>query len=124
MEKYKKYFENILSKSWLGQKSSGQNISHILISAVYAEIEVVEKSILLGKAENFYFLIEYFSVDNYNYSNILLNDNFEILLNSYKEKDKLLNGITPTEYLEVLTMKNSLENSLIKKERTIKSFKL
>jgi hypothetical protein len=124
MEEYEKYFKNIISKSWLGQKKLTNKITSSIVKEIYVEEPYKDKFILLGKSDEYFFILEYFPSEDFSYSNILLNTQFNDLLELYKDKDCLLKGNTPDDFLKTVVLKKKLEQSLSIKTKTTKTFKI
>lgn len=124
MEEYEKYFENIISRSWLGQKKLTNKINSSIVKEIYVEENYKDKCILLGKSEDYFFILEYFPSEDFSYSNILLNTHFGELLEVYKDKEFLLKGLEPEEFLKKIVLRKKLEKSLTIKSNTIKPFKI
>lgn len=124
MEEYEKYFKNIISKSWLGQKKLTNKITSSIVKEIYVEEPYKDKFIVLGKSDEYFFILEYFPSEDFSYSNILLNTQFNDLLELYKDKDCLLKGNTPDDFLKTVVLKKKLEQSLSIKTKTTKTFKI
>lgn len=125
MEEYEKYFKNIISKSWLGQKKLTNKIASSIVKEIYIEESYKDKFILLGKSEEYFFILEYFPSEDFSYSNILLNTQFNDLSELYKDKECLLKGNTPEDFLKTVVLKKKLEKSLSTAlTKTTKTFKI
>lgn len=94
MYQNEEYFNNILSRSWLGQKKdkTSTSIEKSHITDIYLDVVGQDKLIIVGKTEIFFFILEGYESEGYCYSNVLFNDNFFDLISSYKNRDSITCG--------------------------------
>lgn len=111
---YSEYFQNILSRSWIGQRreSSPKTIEQSNITNLYLDIVQNDKVILIGKTEKFYFILECFNSDGYLYSNGLFNDNLASLVSGYKNRDTITGGKDIESFVSSLMLQDELGKEL------------
>lgn len=126
MDDYQKYFENILSRTWLGQKTNlkSSSIEKTKIEELFFEKVFSDKIVIIGKTEKFNFILECFDSDGFIYSNGLFNEDLVDLLNGYKDKENLFSGVSVEKFVEIIKLQKKLENNLssegIKKVKRVK----
>lgn len=126
MDNYQKYFENILSRTWLGQKTNlkSSSIEKAKIEELFFEKVFADKIVIIGKTEKFNFILECFDSDGFIYSNGLFNEDLVDLLNGYKDKENLFSGVSVEKFVEIIKLQKKLENILsteeIKKVKRVK----
>jgi uncharacterized protein YrrD len=111
---YSEYFQNILSRSWIGarRESSPKTIEQSNITNLYLDIAQNDKVILIGKTEKFYFILECFNSDGYLYSNGLFNDNLASLVSGYKNKETITGGKDIESFVYSLMLQDELSKEL------------
>jgi hypothetical protein len=115
---YDDYFDNVLSRSWIGEQQS-RTSSHIELSSItdiYLVISNKNKIIILGKTEKFYFILEGFDSDNFKYANGLYNSNIVSLINGYKNRDSFTNGVPTQDFVDKMLLHDKLQNRLPEKQ--------
>lgn len=126
MHEYQSYFENLLSRSWLGAKKLDKDVSlaKTTIEEVYFELGVKDKLIILGKTEKYFFILEGLNSDGFYYSNGLFNDDMKSLINAYGDKQLMLQGASVEEFVSSIVLFCKLERDLpterIEKVRKLK----
>lgn len=126
MHQYQDYFENLLSRTWLGEQKLEKNFSlaKTNIQEVYFELGVKDKLIILGKTEKYFFILEGLNNDGFYYSNGLFNDNMTHLINAYRDKDLMLQGASVEHFVDSIVLYSKLEKDLpterIEKVRKLK----
>jgi hypothetical protein len=111
---YSDYFQNILSRSWMGKKSetSPNTIEQSNITNLYLDIVQKDKVILIGKTEKFYFILECFNSDGFLYSNGLFNDNLVSLISGYKNRETISGGKDIEAFASSLMLQDELSKEL------------
>lgn len=81
------YFENIVSKVWVGQKTqSNFNMMSSEIKDIFLHLSFSEKEIFIGKTENFYFIVDGINEDGFLYGILFLNTDLKQLILGYKDR--------------------------------------
>jgi uncharacterized protein YrrD len=114
MDAYSEYFNNIVSRSWLGQKRNKtvSSIEQSLITDIYLEATDTDKVIIFGKTEKFYFIVEGFDSEGYCYGNGLFNDNMVDLISAYKNRDSITGGKDIEMFVATILLKTQLDKDL------------
>lgn len=125
MKELQEYFDNIVSRTWLGKKSEKVTvIEHGMVTDIYFQMNLEDRILIIGKTDKFYFILECFQSNDYKYSNALLNNHLIDLLNSYKKRDLLTQGSTVESFVDAFLMKHQLSKELKEKPIQKSSFKI
>ncbi len=88
MEQYYTFFLNISSRKWLGTNNEKTTtIEESKVTDIYFETLDTDCIILLGKTENFYFVLECFDSEGYEHSKVFYNGDLVELLQEYQRVD-------------------------------------
>jgi hypothetical protein len=125
MKELQEYFDNIVSRTWLGKKSEKVTIiEHSMVDDIYFQTNLEDRILIIGKTDKFYFILECFHSNDYKYSNALFNNHLIDLLNSYKKRDLLTQGSTVESFVDAFLMKHQLSKELKEKPIQKSSFKI
>lgn len=126
IELYKKYFDNVLSKIWIGTKEIGVTpvFDKSFVEDIYYQAQLPHL-VLIGKTEKFFFILECFEENDFHYANCLFNNDLNKLIEGYFLKAKILQGLSIASFTQKIMFNHHLENNLsVKKESTPKKFKI
>ena len=124
-EDYHKFFENVLTRTWLGDNPPVKNLESSLVEKIYISKTAKSCEILLGKSEHFYFLVEYFDQDGFTYSNGLFNNELENLINSYLNRETFLQGSSTQDFIKTILFEKEVRDLLKTNEsRPVKRLKI
>lgn len=125
MEQFQEYFDNVVSRTWLGKKSEKvTRIEQSMVTDIYLNTISDDAVLIIGKTDKFYFILECFDSEGYKYANALFNDNLIDLLNTYKKRDLLTQGNPVEEFVEVFLLKHKLSKELKEKPVQKRTFKI
>lgn len=108
------YFENIVSRTWLGQENKNQyaNLAPGEIEEVMYEKAMPDKVVILGRTAQYYFLIEGFNSDGFLYGNALLNTNLKTLIGAYKDRLAVTGVESVDDFVDKVLLHTKLEKVL------------
>lgn len=120
-----KYFENIVSKIWIGLKSqSNFNMAPSEIKDIFLELSTPEKNIFLGKTEQFYFIVDGIEEDGFHYGILFLNTNLKNLILGYKDRQVFNADNDIDTFVNNLELHYRLSKNLVQKNAKIKTLKI
>jgi hypothetical protein len=121
MELYYTFFLNILSKKWLGEnQQKTYDNKETKVTHIYFETLAKDCIVLLGKTENFYFILEAHESEGYDYSYVFYNENLMELLKSYKKADMTSQSSSIQQILKDPTLTNKQLDCQFKITKTLK----
>lgn len=119
------YFENIVSKVWVGQKTQS-NFTMVTseIKDIFLHLSFPEKEIFIGKTEKFYFIVDGINEDDFLYGILFLNTDLKQLILGYKDR-ALFNAETHLDtFVNNLELNYRLNKKLVEKNTKIKKLKI
>lgn len=119
------YFENIVSKVWVGQKTqSNFTMVSSEIKDIFLHLSFSEKEIFIGKTENFYFIVDGINEDGFLYGILFLNTDLKQLILGYKDR-ALFNAEEHLDtFVNNLELNYRLNKKLVEKHKKIKKLKI
>lgn len=119
------YFENIVSKVWVGQKSqSNFTMVSSEIKDIFLHLSFPEKEIFIGKTEKFYFIVDGINEDGFLYGILFLNTDLKQLILGYKDRG-LFNAEDHLDtFVNNLELNYRLNKKLVEKNTKIKKLKI
>ena len=119
------YFENIVSKVWVGQKTqSNFTIVSSEIKDIFLHLSFPEKEVFIGKTEKFYFIVDGINEDGFLYGILFLNTDLKQLILGYKDR-ALFNAENHLDtFVNNLELNYRLNKNLVSKNIKIKKLKI
>lgn len=120
-----KYIENIVSKVWIGTKSSVHfNMSISEIKDIFIHLSLHNKNVFLGKTEKFYFILNGIDEDNISYGFLFLNTDLKNLILAYQDR-KIFNADSNVDtFVNNLELNYRLNKKLSLKNKPQTKFKI
>lgn len=120
-----KYFENIVSKVWLGEKTQA-NFTMVTseIKDIFLTLSTQEKQVFLGKTEKFYFIIDGIQEDDFCYGILFLNTDLKNLILGYKDRAIFNADNNIDTFVNNLELNYRLNKKLVEKNIHIKKLKI
>lgn len=119
------YFENIVSKVWVGQKTqSNFTMVSSEIKDIFLHLSFPEKEIFIGNTEKFYFIVDGINEDGFLYGILFLNTDLKQLILGYKDR-ALFNAEDHLDtFVNNLELNYRLNKKLVEKNTKIKKLKI
>lgn len=119
------YFENIVSKIWLGEKTQANfTMTTSEIKDIFLTLSTSEKQVFLGKTEKFYFIIDGIQEDDFCYGILFLNTDLKNLVMGYKDRSIFNAENNIDTFINNLELNYRLNKKLVDKNIKIKKLKI
>lgn len=116
----KVFFDNVIGQIYISDPNKNNDtVTLENIEQVHLLEHYHEKSILLAKTNNVYFVAVCQTTENYIYSLITMHQDPVLLLSHFYKKLPFLLDVHPEEFWKKLQLKNSLNDSLTNKNSKV-----